>query len=45
MKTLAIVLISICYLANTLSVYNADTGGYNVFFGNFGYYIASEGTN
>lgn len=32
-------LISFCYLANTFSVYDADYGGTNIFFGNFGYHI------
>ena len=38
-KTLAIVAIAACYLANTIQVYDAESGGYNVYFGNFGYHF------
>lgn len=39
MKTLAIWIIAICYLANTFQIYESDNGGTNIFFGNFGYHI------
>ena len=39
-RTLAIVAIALCYLANTVQVYDAESGGYNVYFGNFGYHIS-----
>ena len=38
-RTLAIVAIAACYLANTVQVYSAEYGGYNVYFGNFGYHF------
>ena len=38
-KTLALVAIAACYLANTIQVYDAEYGGYNVYFGNFGYHF------
>jgi len=42
MKTVSLAIIAICHLANTVDVYAADTGGYNVFFGNLGYHIAAS---
>jgi len=42
MKNTSLAIIAICYLANTVDVYHADNGGFNVFFGNFGYHIASN---
>jgi hypothetical protein len=39
MKTLSIAIIAICYLANTIAVYESDNGGTNVYFGNFGYHF------
>jgi len=37
-KTLALWIIAICYLANTLAVYGPDEyGNGSIFFGNFGY--------
>lgn len=39
MKTLALTIIAVCYMANTFAVYQADDGGTNVYFGNFGYHI------
>ena len=41
-RTLAIVAIALCYLANTVQIYDAESGGYNVYFGNFGYHISKE---
>ena len=38
----ALWVIAICHLADTFQVYDADNGGYNVFFGNFGYHFAQE---
>ena len=38
-RTLALVAIAACYLANTVQVYDAESGGYNVYFGNFGYHF------
>lgn len=34
----ALWIIAVCHLATALEVYEADNGGYNVFFGNFGYH-------
>ena len=43
MKTVALCVIAICYLANTVSFYQADDGGgRNVYFGNFGWYFEGE---
>lgn len=42
MRTLALIVIAICYLANTFQVYEADNGGTNIFFGNFGYHIEGD---
>jgi len=42
MKTAALCVIAICYLANTVSFYKADDGGRNVYFGNFGWYFEGE---
>ena len=42
MKTLALYIIALCYLANTVQIYDAEYGGYNVYFGNFGYHISKE---
>mgnify|MGYP003625084118 FL=1 len=39
MKTLFLAIIATCYIANTVAIYEADNGGTNVFFGNFGYHI------
>lgn len=39
MKTLALWAIALCYLANTVQIYDAESGGYNVYFGNFGYHF------
>jgi len=37
-KTLALWIIAICYLGNTLAVYGPDENGSgSIFFGNFGY--------
>lgn len=42
-RTLAIWLIAICYLAQTVAYYGQDEdGGASIFFGNFGYHF--EGT-
>jgi hypothetical protein len=38
MKTLALWIIAICMVAQTLSVYTTDYGETGWFFGNFGYY-------
>jgi len=43
MKTLALWIIAICYLAQTVAVYGPDQdGGGSIFFGNFGYYFEGE---
>ena len=42
MKTLFLATIAACYLANTIAVYDADGGGTNVYFGNFGYHFAVD---
>ena len=45
MKTLALWIIAICYLGNTLAVYGPDeNGGGSIFFGNFGYQFDNEVT-
>jgi hypothetical protein len=36
--------IAACHLAMAVEVYESDNGGYNVFFGNFGYHFA-QGEN
>ena len=41
-KSTSLAIIAICYIANTFSVYESETGGYNVFFGSFGYHIEGE---
>ena len=41
-RTLALYIIALCYLANTIQVYSAESGGFNVYFGNFGYHISKE---
>jgi len=38
-KTLALVVIAICYVANTIEVYTTEDGGNSYFFGNIGYYV------
>lgn len=38
-KTLALVVIAICYVANTIEVYTTEDGGNSYFFGNLGYYV------
>ena len=38
MKTLFLAIIAICYIANTVAIYESDNGGTNIFFGNFGYH-------
>lgn len=42
MKTFALYIIAACMLAQTVSVYRADSGGFNVFFGSFGYHLAAQ---
>lgn len=42
MKTVAIWIIAACMFAQTFSIYRADGGGINVFFGSFGYHIADR---
>lgn len=42
MKTIALWIIAITYLANSVDIYQADNGGLNVFYGNFGYHIEKE---
>jgi hypothetical protein len=39
MKSLSLAIIAICYIANTVAVYESDNGGKNVYFGNFGYHF------
>lgn len=41
-KTISLAIIAACYLANTLAVYGAEYGGYNVCMGNFCYHIAQD---
>ena len=41
-QTAALVVIAMCYLANTIDVYTAEDGGHNYFFGNFGYHVEEE---
>lgn len=41
-KTAAIWLIAICYLAQTVQIYQSDEGGTNAFFGNFGWHFEGE---
>lgn len=38
-KTIWIAVIAACYLANTVAIFRADTGGHNVCLGNFCYHI------
>ena len=38
-RTIAIWAIAICYLANTIQVYDAEGGGINVYFGSFGWHF------
>jgi len=38
-KTLSLVVLAACALCNTLAVYGAEYGGYNVCMGNFCYHI------
>lgn len=40
MKTLFLGILTACALAHTVSLYQAETGGYNVYFGNFGYHVS-----
>jgi hypothetical protein len=40
---LALYIIAICYLANTLAIYETESGGLNVMFGNFGWHFAATG--
>jgi len=43
MKTLALWIIALCYLAQTVAVYGPDeNGGGSIFFGNFGYQFEGE---
>jgi len=42
MKTLALWIIAICMVAQTLSVYTTEDGGTSWFFGNFGYFHEGE---
>ena len=37
-KTIALVVIAICYVANTIGFYTTDDGNLSIFFGNFGFY-------
>jgi len=40
MKTLALWIIAMCYLANTINVYqDEEQGGTNVYFGSFGWHF------
>jgi hypothetical protein len=39
MKTLAIWIIAACMVAQTFAIHDAENGGTNIFFGNFGYHI------
>ena len=38
-KTISLVAIAACYLANTVAIFRADTGGHNICMGNFCYHI------
>ena len=38
-RTLALYIIAACYLANTIQVYDAESGGINVYFGSFGWHF------
>jgi hypothetical protein len=38
-KTLALWVIAVCYLAQTFSYYNDESGGLVLSFGNLGYYF------
>lgn len=42
MNTLALWIIALCMVAQNVSVYRADTGGWNVFFGSFGYHLEGK---
>lgn len=42
MRTLALWVIAVCYVANTVEVYYVDDVGFSFFFGNFGYYSEME---
>ena len=42
-KTISLAIIAACYLANTVAIYGAEYGGYNVCMGNFCYHIAQQG--
>ena len=38
----ALLIIAICQLSNTLAVYSAEYGGYNICMGNFCYHIEQD---
>lgn len=42
LAALALVIIALCQIANTVAVYESDDGGTNVFFGNVGYHFEGE---
>jgi hypothetical protein len=42
LSAIALLIISLCQLSNTLAVYGAEYGGNNVCMGNFCYHIAQD---
>lgn len=42
MKTLFLGIIAACAFAHTFAIYESESGGVNVYFGNFGYHIAGS---
>jgi len=41
MKTLFLGIIAACAFAHTFAIYESESGGVNLYFGNFGYHIAN----
>lgn len=39
MKTVALWIIAVCYLANTISVYDYEDGSTDIYFGSFGWHF------
>lgn len=42
MKTLFLGIIAACAFAHTFAIYESESGGVNIYFGNFGYHIAES---
>ena len=41
MKTLFLGIIAVCAFAHSFAIYESESGGVNLYFGNFGYHIAN----